>query len=520
MYPFFTMAVWFFYLVTAYCLLANCSPFPTSQETTTTTDDDLPNANHIFNAIHSSMRQWGSSRKHNGMSFFLANVPAGVQLYHGRFEPNPVKGMEWVAFEPEHALYFATKTSPPSDDDTVKAHHHTTQVSMENLLQTAGFKGAQIHPPYAGRYPLQPGWLHTYITKETLPLLYIDGSSAGKSPIGTLDTQDILLLNATDPSSDHRGYREFERAEALCTLSKTQWNGKIKGFIRMEAGFEIIICSFERDLDFVRAIRAGPRFPSSDNDGRPIWNWLKPISARYDGIGGERVKVNYNKFVTAFNRDLALFKDKQRFPRLTNVSQTSLNRIRGDLNNLITTWDGRVDERINWQSIADMVVDRYADELKYLVFGSFMRREDLLHELSRILRNFIDIDDSSNRTAEIDRCVRQSIPVIEEDTKPIAHRAVESVTSRICSTLFAQLDTDRSLSESIEELEALMTYLDWTVWQRCSECPLDRICFTPMWPFGSKEDYNHPRCLNETEMGNRFGYWDDRHPRDQANQEL
>ncbi|GME41557.1 hypothetical protein BKCO1_320003 [Neofusicoccum parvum] len=44
----------------------------------------VQNANHVFNAIHSSMRQWGSSLNHNGMSFFLASVPEGTQFYHGR----------------------------------------------------------------------------------------------------------------------------------------------------------------------------------------------------------------------------------------------------------------------------------------------------------------------------------------------------------------------------------------------------------------------------------------------------
>ncbi|KAJ4290997.1 hypothetical protein N0V90_010193 [Kalmusia sp. IMI 367209] len=29
------------------------------------------------------MRQWGSSLNHNGMSFFMATVPTGTQLYHG-----------------------------------------------------------------------------------------------------------------------------------------------------------------------------------------------------------------------------------------------------------------------------------------------------------------------------------------------------------------------------------------------------------------------------------------------------
>ena len=43
------------------------------------------------------------------MSFFLATIPAGTELYHGRGSNATVKGFEWLAFEPEHAMNFAAK---------------------------------------------------------------------------------------------------------------------------------------------------------------------------------------------------------------------------------------------------------------------------------------------------------------------------------------------------------------------------------------------------------------------------
>jgi hypothetical protein len=65
------------------------------------------NAPQIFNAIHSSMRQWGSSLFHNGMSFFPARMPGNTHLYHGTNTPYAVTGMEWLAFEIEHAELFS-----------------------------------------------------------------------------------------------------------------------------------------------------------------------------------------------------------------------------------------------------------------------------------------------------------------------------------------------------------------------------------------------------------------------------
>lgn len=56
---------------------------------------NFKNANYIFNEIHSSARQFGSSLNHNGMAFFLATVGAGVEFYHGSSSADPVRGMEW-----------------------------------------------------------------------------------------------------------------------------------------------------------------------------------------------------------------------------------------------------------------------------------------------------------------------------------------------------------------------------------------------------------------------------------------
>lgn len=44
------------------------------------------------------------------------------------------------------------------------------------------------------------GWLHTYQTVKELRLVYIDGMSAGKSQIRTLDPQGCILFNDSIPS--------------------------------------------------------------------------------------------------------------------------------------------------------------------------------------------------------------------------------------------------------------------------------------------------------------------------------
>jgi hypothetical protein len=155
------------------------------------------NAPQIFNAVHSAFRQWGSSLKHNGMSFFPATIPANTQFYHGTHSIEPVEGMQWLAFEIEHAEFFARSGRPPG----------------KGRPGRPGRPGGPGGPGRPGRPPSgeigfgdEPGqgqvvangadldkdagdfaYLHQYRTTRALNrLLYLDGMSAGKTSVGTL----------------------------------------------------------------------------------------------------------------------------------------------------------------------------------------------------------------------------------------------------------------------------------------------------------------------------------------------
>lgn len=533
----------FLSLVLAACALPDClqaaalphvHPDPDHGDKGHSKGNGTRNANHIFNAVHSSMRQWGSSINHNGMSLFLAQVPAGTQFYHGTGTPAPVAGLEWLAFEPEHARYFARRMTRPRQRHPPKGESLSLHSRPPSYLREEGDEGVDgwpridhLSPSSAGQTPLwpkapappptEPGWLHTYKTKDTLPLslLYIDGMSAGKCDKGTLDSQDFLLLNST-ANEGRDMFGERERAKSLCEMAEDRWAGKVKGFIRMEAGFEVILCSFHDSLDFVRAVRAGPVAPVG---GEPTpddqwWesdvNWIKAVTARYDGIGGERVRLDYDDFVTTYHYDLDLFTGEDALPRLENLSVTALDEVRNDVDAMVDNWDPSKmlpkGGSVNWQSIADAVVERYARELQFLVSGALTAPEAFFHELEIILRVFID-SDARNMTAEVDRCVAQFIPASAPVTTSIAGRAITSVTKSICSALFAAFDVNVPLAESVQDLRSLMEYLDWTVWKKCPECPLDKVCFIPIWPYGSLEDREHPQCRNASEMRGRMGYW-------------
>jgi hypothetical protein len=198
------------------------------------------NAFHIFNAIHSSMRQWGSSLNHNGVSFFPATVPEGTDFYHGTRSNLSVTGMEWLAFEPEHALIFGRmipRRPLPANAPFSKSFTEERQQTLEPKSEEK-----------------KMGYFHTYTTNKELHLLYIDGMSAAKTVNGTLDSQDHVLINLPDIVP---GYRDYERAKRLCHLASQDWEGRVDGFIRLEAGFEIILCNFSESLDVKRITREG-----------------------------------------------------------------------------------------------------------------------------------------------------------------------------------------------------------------------------------------------------------------------
>ena len=349
------------------------------------------NANHIFNAILSSMRQWGSTLNHNGMSFFIATVPAATQLYHGRPGSKPIDDMDWLAFEPEHAAVFARLFplmpknpgwTPGSQPPPETVWRHPWGPEQSPLHQTNEGSSSTTGP----------GWLHTYVTKKDLRLLYIDGMAAAKSAKGTLDSQDYILLNQSE--RDHGIPSDLERARRICAIAGEEWSGRIDGVIRMEAGFEIILCSPEDSLKVVRITRAkagnttgpGP-IPGIAWDYDDAFAYLRAVAARYHGIGEGRVVLDYGAFITAYSYPFDLF-HSQTLPRLQNLSADALSIIRRDLYDLVMGED-RFLETPDWQKVADMIVKRYASQLQYLASGKLPTSTLLSEQIDRILSPFI-----------------------------------------------------------------------------------------------------------------------------------
>lgn len=514
------------------------------------------------------MRQWGSSLDHNGMSVFFATVPAYTEFYHGSSSSQPINGTQWLAFEPEHALNFANcgrpgkggpGRTPPGDhpsygerppngdvksqsDDDMEFVYSTDE--QRKRLDYPRFRGAQspltsseldlelydtqsgqgrtyrrdddlyYAPPAQDEKPCA-GYLHTYRTKRELRLLYVDGQSAAKSDKGTLDVQDLILR---DPSSDHgspddqpsRGPGgppgDSVRALELCNSVGNEWEDKIDGILRMEAGFEIILCSFEDNLDMIsikqQKVRNG-NGPGSRDSGDQL-SYYQAVAARFDGIGGHRVSLDYDSMISVFSYRNATYFNDAGLPRVANDSDT-IEVIREDVRTMLThSAPPTTIATVDWQSITDMIVKRYATRIALIASDNVSSLPALQAGLDRALRPFIDYRNRST-SSEVARCAEQFLSPAAIASNTTAANAVKTTYTRICQSLF-----DAAAAETLDEglllVRGLKQWLGWTTWKKCTGCSVDEVCMIPIWPWGSKQDREQPRCSNMTN-DQRGDYW-------------
>ncbi|KAK3368837.1 hypothetical protein B0T24DRAFT_341437 [Lasiosphaeria ovina] len=472
----------------------------------------------IFNAVNSALRQWGSSLNHNGLSLFLATVPEGVLVYHGTLTPEPPLGPEWLAFEAEHAENFArpwprTPGRPPPFGVFYQSMHGT-HARLGDNDEKDGRLGSDEE---------SHGYLLIFRVTKPLRLLYVDGMGAGKTDMGTLDTQDLLLRGLREQSP----IGELERATDLCDIA-TEW--RLQGVVRMEAGFEIIKCNFSDSSELVSANQR-PDFSDSGNAGYPeaqLLEYMRAVSQRYYSIGASRVAVDYSSMVSALFYPVNLTNPdsrRQDLLRLTSVTDSQLYAIKSRVAEVV---DKRGDAThtaiIDWQGVTDMIVARYSDRLKYMA-GKIDTLSTFQGQVNNLLNLHIEyaIDDGSDLKLALDRCTKYHtasiVPETPEDHLILA--GIEAVTSSICSTLFrvrelivADTDADQASIVAAEEaVQDLVGHLKWVKWKDCSTCAYDEVCFVAMWPFGDTASHERPTCRNSSSIatGFRFGsYWDPR----------
>jgi hypothetical protein len=203
-------------------------------------------------------------------------------------------------------------------------------------------------------------------------------------------------------------------------------------------------------------------------------------------------------------------------PRLPASNRAGLARIQADLK--IAFDESRVRGGIgnNWQGAVDMIITRYSDRLQ-LMTEKHASGETILLHIAVLLNLYIDYGNFDVSTA-IDKCSTHYLTIGVQQTTAdyMIYEALLAVMTKICSTLFyvrdllveeGEITDSMALDESKSALNILIKYLGWTTWRECGKCAYDEVCFVAIWPWGSTEDHEDPRCMKEDLLSNRHGYW-------------
>jgi hypothetical protein len=338
--------------------------------------------------------------------------------------------------------------------------------------------------------------------------------SAGKTSMGTVDTQDLVLLHNFD-NYDTPGVGDSIRGQKLCALA-AEWG--IEGFIRMEMGFELLLCDFGNALELESA-RQRPSGANHSHEKISKFEVLRGLASRYTGLTGQRLSLDYSGMVSAFWYNINLTNpdiERADLPRLPASDLEGLARIQADVRIAINDSRSRGDFGIDWQGIVDMIVTRYSDRIQ-LMADSETSGETMLTHVAVLLNSYIDyryFDVSKARNKCSTHYLGAAVPQTTADY--MIYEAIWTAMTQICSTLFivrelllneVAIAGGLALGESKLALKMLMKYLGWTTWRECGKCDYDEVCFVAIWPWGASQDHEHPSCMKEDLLITRHGYW-------------
>ena len=100
-------------------------------------------------------------------------------------------------------------------------------------------------------------WLATHVRRCTRPLFSLHRRFVS-SKVGQRDAECAERIFLNDTIHEPQIVDEAKTADEMCRILWEPWGDRLDGILRMDIGTEIILCSFEKNLEFVRAVRAKP----------------------------------------------------------------------------------------------------------------------------------------------------------------------------------------------------------------------------------------------------------------------
>ncbi|CCF57211.1 hypothetical protein KAFR_0C02180 [Kazachstania africana CBS 2517] len=379
---------------------------------------DLENSTAIFNSIYAALRQAGSDIHPLGVSYFPAVIPKGTLMYHAG-APEIPESFEWLAMDHEFSFTFGVRSQKygrnATGGDKFPGFGPGKDGPSGNKppggLPGGGQRRGKNGP--TGNRQSKNNFLTFRATKDLNRFLYLDGASAAKTSSGEMDTQkmlsDVINWKLGINDSDVDSYHMIERmyAARIC-----EWGRPfgLDGIIRVEVGFEVVLCDFNNGatelvsnvnipspnsalgLPAPANVTKENGWPLDDNgkiieeeltdEQRDIMDqedfWQETLS-QYTSMQGfdqiragfvhdkrdKRVELDYRYLITGINRTYINPDANNR--RLLNDDMTWEKQLEivNDLEEVISYgFDAR--KSIDWQQVEDEIVDKFAPMLKMM----------------------------------------------------------------------------------------------------------------------------------------------------------
>lgn len=340
---------------------------------------DIYNASAIFNTVQSVLKEKDSNLKPNGVSFIPAYIPPNTRFYHSRGSPDLPLLFEWIAMDYEFSYLFANSGRKRRARKGKSPDPSQLEITNEDSVAATDTNSSL---PFLGQ-----AYLFTLRTTRPLTkLILLDGASAAKSS-PKMDQQMILSRqhNTSAPVNERRA------ADKIC-----KWGEKfgLQGIIRLEVGFEIIICDFHKDLQLISNVSLNnpyellnipeETFDDTSSDLRydnqanedlllqrsqlldsfdiyRLYEWIKAGSI--SDQGENRIFVDFSSMITPLNKT---FIDPNPFRRNISYIPTYLKEdiilgLERNLHSPIYPFD-----KTNWQTITENIVFKFAPMLSIL----------------------------------------------------------------------------------------------------------------------------------------------------------
>lgn len=485
---------------------------------------DLDNATAVFNTVSGALKQKNSNLLPNGVSFFPAYIPPGTLMYHATDKPSIPDSYEWIAFNLEFSYIFGGFIRENSD-----LHEKAPPPEHPQHAFTA-------NPPTDHRY------LYTFRNTKALDkVIYLDGASAAKTRTGTMDQQHVLS-GLGDEGIQYRD--EWIMAEKICKWGQSFG---LQGVIRLEIGFEMILCNFFDNIELVGNMTMSN---VTEMVGFPSETWesesdlAKLRSSLLDDIGATRsyewalagsqvndgepkILLDYSNLVTPLNRTyispnpytrrIINLPDKQKnsiIQRLEDALARGVNPLfKNDWQNRILAFEdkfGPILLSIN-NTLAAFEKDLISTNTSFAIQTGLRELTRLTYNVVRMHYNDVGSDDALKRKSSFKSAVRDYVyhthPVQTELDVLIYSsffKVVTEVLGAIYDTFYETrallpdyyvsptLDHNEQHRESLLELQLrfadLLNVIRWPIFTACTKkCGHDEFCYVPTWgpgPFG------------------------------------